>query len=92
MTRGEAEGRSEMAVATSGGSGRNPRGTEARASSVTARRDDSSPRDQELMEAVVERENMWSRVAADTAKDTSMCFMNRRIRNRTSGGVGGRRG
>lgn len=59
MTRADAEGGPEMAVAASGGSGRNPRGTEVSASSVTARREDSSPKDHELMEAVVERENMW---------------------------------
>ena len=40
------------------GSGRNPRGTESGASKVTARREDSSPEEKQLMEAVVERGNM----------------------------------
>jgi len=40
------------------GSGRNPRGTVRGASKVTARREDSIPEDEQMMEAVVERENM----------------------------------
>ena len=40
------------------GSGRNPRGAGVGASKVTARREDSSPEVEQLMEAVVERENM----------------------------------
>ena len=39
------------------GSGRNPRGTESGASKVTARREDSSPEEKQLMEGVVERGN-----------------------------------
>ena len=33
-----------------------------------------------------------TRVAAGSLPKTSMCYMNRRVRNRTHGGVGGRRG
>ena len=77
------------------------------ASRVTAKREDSEPEAEQLLEAVVERENMWlalkqverNRGAAGVDNMTveqlrayfPACFMNRRIRNRTYGGVGGRR-
>lgn len=60
MTTAEAEGRSEMAVAASEGSGQNPREQEGGVSNVTARTDTSYPETLHLMEAVVERENMLS--------------------------------
>jgi RNA-directed DNA polymerase len=44
----------------SGGSGRQSREAEKGASSVTARREDSSPECEQLMEAVVGRGNMWT--------------------------------
>src|SRR5437868_5253407 len=48
----------EKSESHTGGSGRNPRGTGVGASKVTARREDSSPECEQMMEAVVERENM----------------------------------
>jgi len=49
----------EMPDSRLGGSGRNPRRPLSGASSVTARREHSRPKTERLMEAVVERENMW---------------------------------
>jgi len=48
----------EKPESRSGGSGRKSQETEAGASGVTARGEDSSPECEQLMEAVVERENM----------------------------------
>ena len=58
MSCGDADSRTEMPGISSGGSGRNPRGPVACASSLTARREDSRQKTEGLMEAVVERENM----------------------------------
>ena len=68
MMRGDAEGRAETHVASSGERGRNPRETERGASKVTATRSCSGSRTMQLMEAVVERENMklaYKRVVAN---------------------------
>jgi RNA-directed DNA polymerase len=48
-----------MSGISSGSSGRNPQGLVDCASSLTAKRDNSSQKTQDLMEAVVERENMF---------------------------------
>lgn len=58
MTERDAESMAEKPETHTEGSGRNPRDTEMGASKVTARREDSSPEEEQLMEAVVERENM----------------------------------
>jgi RNA-directed DNA polymerase len=58
MTERDADSMAEKPETHAEGSGRNPRGTEVGASKVTARREDSSPEEEQLMEAVVERENM----------------------------------
>src|SRR5580765_1288308 len=58
MTARDADSMAEMSEAHSKGSSRKPREYEKGASSVTAMREDSSPETEQLMEAVVERENM----------------------------------
>jgi len=58
MSCRDADSRTEMSGISSGGSGRNPQGPVACASSLTARREDSRQKSPELMEAVVERGNM----------------------------------
>lgn len=58
MSCGDADSRAEMSGISSEGSGRNPRGPVACASSLTARREASRQKTEGLMEAVVERENM----------------------------------
>ena len=60
MRNGDAGSRTEMSDTSSGSSGRNPQGPVVCASSPTARRENSCQETQELMEAVVERENMLS--------------------------------
>ena len=60
MTKADAEGRSETAVANPECRGRNPREYGFGASNVTAAKEDSHPKRQSLMEAVVGRENMYS--------------------------------
>jgi RNA-directed DNA polymerase len=59
MRNGDADSRTETAGTSSGGSGRNPQGPVACASSLTARKDASRRKTMQLMEAVVERENMF---------------------------------
>lgn len=59
MSNGDAEDRTEMPGATSGESGRNPQWPEDCASRLTARKETSRRKHRELMEAVVERENMF---------------------------------
>jgi RNA-directed DNA polymerase len=76
MTARDAESMAEMSEAPSKGSGRKSREYERGASSVTAKREDSSPETEQLMEAVVERENM---VAA----------LQRVVSNRGAAGVDG---
>jgi len=66
------------------GSGRKSREYEKGASSVTARREDSSPEEERMMETVV------GSVAARSEAPIPEYFVNRRIRIRTYGGVGGR--
>ena len=60
MTKGEAERRAEKLESHPEGSQRNWREEGLGASRVTARREHSGPEAEQLMEAVVERENMWS--------------------------------
>src|SRR5215475_3747175 len=86
MTERDAESMAEKSETHTEGSGRNPRDTVRGASRVTARREDSSPEYEQLMEAVVERFG----VAVSSTTQIPAYFVNRRIRNRTYGGVGGR--
>ena len=58
MTAKDADSMAEKSETRTCGSGRKSRESGAGASSVTARREDSSPESEQLMEAVVERENM----------------------------------
>src|SRR6516225_172111 len=58
MTARDAESMAGKPESHSGGSGRKSRENEAGASSVAARREDSSRECEQLMEAVVERGNM----------------------------------
>ena len=59
MTKGDADKRAEMHEAHPEGSQRNWREEGLGASRVTARRADSGPEAEQLIAAVVERENMW---------------------------------
>jgi len=59
MTKGDAERRAEKLESHPEGSRRNWREEGLGASRVTAMREDSGPETEQLMEAVVERENMW---------------------------------
>ncbi len=59
MTVGDAERRAEMLDSHPEGSQRNWREEGLGASRVTARREPSGPETEQLLEAVVERENMW---------------------------------
>ena len=59
MAKGDAERRAEMLDSHPEGSRRNRREEGLGASRVTARREDSGPEAEQLLEAVVERENMW---------------------------------
>jgi len=58
MTERDADSMAEKPETHTEGRGRNPRDTVRGASKVTARREDSSPEEEQLMEAMVERENM----------------------------------
>ena len=58
MAARDAESMAEKSETHSKGSGRKSREYERGASSVKARREDSGPEEEQLMEAVVERENM----------------------------------
>ena len=59
MTKGDAERRAEKLESYPEGSRRKRREEGLGASRVTARREDSGPETEQLLEAVVERENMW---------------------------------
>ncbi len=59
MSNKDAESRTEMSGTSTEDSGRNLQGPVVCASRLTARRDDPSQKIQDLMEAVVERENMF---------------------------------
>src|SRR6202040_3976549 len=76
MTARDADSMAEMSETHSKGSGRKSREYEKGASRVTAMREDSGPEREQLMEAVVERENM---VAA----------LQRVVSNRGAAGVDG---
>ena len=89
MVREMPTKREEKPKFPGGRSGRNLRDKPAKASSATAMRGDTHPSTMQLMEAVVERSNGG---ASFTVKSEAWCLkddLNRRIRNRTSGGVGG---
>jgi RNA-directed DNA polymerase len=58
MAERDADSMAEKSETHTGSSERNSRGTEVGASKVTARREDSSLEEEQLMEAVVERGNM----------------------------------
>jgi len=60
MIKGDAERRAETLESHPEGSRRNWREEGLGASRVTARREHSGPETEQLLEAVVERENMWS--------------------------------
>jgi len=76
MTKETQNSMAEMPEASAGGSGRNPRGTVAGASSVATRKGNSGWEEKGLMEAVVERENM-------------MAAYKRVVGNKGAAGVGG---
>ncbi|MHB1324669.1 MAG: hypothetical protein ACYC0L_00410 [Thermoleophilia bacterium] len=78
-----------MPGASSNGRGRNPREDREVRLGAAATKEHSCPEEPMLMEAVVGRETN-TRVTARSTPATSMCNMNRRVRNRTHGGVGGR--
>jgi len=59
MTKGDADRRVEIPDSHPEGSQRNWREEGLGATRVTARREDSGPEIEQLLEAVVERENMW---------------------------------
>ncbi len=59
MSCRDADSRIEICGTSSGGSGRNPQEPVVCAPSLTAKRDDSGRKIQNLMEAVVERKNMF---------------------------------
>jgi RNA-directed DNA polymerase len=59
MRNRDADSRAGTLGTSSGGSGRNPQGPVGCASSLTARKDASRRKTMQLMEAVVERENMF---------------------------------
>jgi len=59
MTKGDADSRVEIPESHPEGSRRNRREEGLGASRVTARRDDSGPEAEQLLEAVVEGENRW---------------------------------
>ena len=59
MTIGDADERAEKLESHPEGSQRNWREEGLGASKVTARREDSGPETEQLLEAVVERENLW---------------------------------
>ena len=59
MRNGDAGNRAGMPDYSSGKRGRNPQGPVVVASRLAARREDSIQKTQTLMEAVVERENMF---------------------------------
>jgi RNA-directed DNA polymerase len=60
MATKDADGRDEKRGATSGGSGRNSREQKSGVSKATAKRETSLQETDQLMEAVVERENMFA--------------------------------
>jgi RNA-directed DNA polymerase len=60
MTKGDAERRAEKLESHPEGSRRNRREEGLGASRVRAKRENSGPETEQMMEAVVERENMWS--------------------------------
>jgi len=81
MMGGDAEERAERSAAAPENSGRNPRRYGVGASNITATMEHSYPETNQLMDAVVERENLGqpgTRVAAKTAATTSTHNMNRR--------------
>src|SRR5436190_9701360 len=59
MAEGDAESRAEKLESHPEGSRRKRREEGLGASKVTARREPSGPETEQLLEAVVERENMW---------------------------------
>ena len=60
VTAGDADGIAEMSDSRPEESGRNPRRSGTGASNVTTRREHSHPETERLMEAAVERGNMWA--------------------------------
>jgi RNA-directed DNA polymerase len=60
MTNGDADRRAEIPDSHPEGSQRNWREEGLGASRVTARRDNSGPKAEQLLEAVVERKNLWA--------------------------------
>ena len=58
MQSGDTAKRAEMQVAASAGSGQNPPEAEEGVSRPSARKEPPRPQTQQMMEAVVERENM----------------------------------
>jgi hypothetical protein len=83
----DAEGRTEISAAMPEGTGRNPEGTGCGASGIVTTKGSFSQGRQDLIVAMVGTGQCPSLVP-----QVLMRRMNRRIRNRMSGGVGGRRG
>ena len=81
MTKQTLDSMAEMPESAVGGSRRNRRGSARRASNVTAGRGNGDPSEQR-----------WTGEPSLTPSTLADGFVNRRIRNRTYGGVGGRRG
>ena len=81
MTKQTLDSMAEMPESAAGGSRRNRRGSASGASNVTAGRGNGDPSEQR-----------WTGEPSLTPSTLADGFVNRRIRNRTYGGVGGRRG
>jgi hypothetical protein len=89
MTSETLDSMAEMPESAAGGSRRNRRGSASGASNVTAGTGNVDRSEQRMLEEVVEP---WTGEPSLTASPLADGFVNRRIRNRTYGGVGGRRG
>ena len=81
MTKQTLDSMAEMPESAAGSSRRNRRGSASGASNVTAGRGNGDPSEQR-----------WTGEPSLTPSTLADGFVNRRIRNRTYGGVGGRRG
>ena len=81
MTKQTLDSMAEMPESAAGGSRRDRRSSASGASNVTAGRGNGDPSEQR-----------WTGEPSHTPSTLADGFVNRRIRNRTYGGVGGRRG
>src|ERR1039458_1661811 len=74
MSCKDVDSRTEMSGTSTRGSGRNPQGLAGCASSLTARIENSNQKTSQLMEAVVERENMFKALRQVEANKGSAGF------------------